>query len=78
MHVSDFANLSVECLECMVDVMVACERTSRWPTLCRFVLMPMLEKESGGHRLIGVFGAFVRLWAGIRSSEVSKWEAASL
>ena len=38
----------------------------------------MLEKDSGGFRLIGVYPAVVRVWAKARSDIVSAWESERL
>ena len=38
------------------------------------ITMPMLPKKSGGHRLIGLYAGFYRLWARIWVPVVGAWE----
>ena len=77
-HVSDFVNLSTSGLRAMCLFCKVCEKYSRWPRALGYLSMPMLEKDSGGFRLIGVFPAVVRIWSKARSDIVSRWESSSL
>ena len=58
----------------MVGLMQLMERTGRLPGQLRQLVVPLLEKASGGFRPIGVFPALYRVWMKLRRRECQAWE----
>ena len=68
--------LSAQALEALAAMFDVTSVTGVFPRqVCR-VLAPMLPKKAGGHRLIGLFPAYYRLWSRTVVGQVRDWEAA--
>ena len=61
-------------LQMVGQLLAACEAASLWPAQVSCLGMPMLEKGTGGFRLIGVFPGLIRLWGRARSGGAAMWE----
>ena len=68
--------LSSEALWVLVVMFTATDMHGMIPSQCSLVTMPMLPKPAGGHRLIGLFAAYARLWVRARLQPVQQWEHA--
>ena len=73
-HVSHIALLSDSGLRALALVLQAAEAGSVWPTALAAILLPLLEKPTGGYRTIGVFPAVVRVWGKLRADMMAEWE----
>ena len=60
------ANWTDDELQILADVLNCCEREGVWPS-DDDVLIVLLPKPDGGRRPIGIFPAYVRIWARARS-----------
>ena len=50
------------------------ELAGRFPRTLRAVQLALLEKPKGGHRCIGIFTAYYRVWCRIRRGTARPWE----
>ncbi|CAK0814761.1 unnamed protein product [Prorocentrum cordatum] len=63
------------CIECRIDLGIACERLERFPSAARLVHLVMLLKPAGGFRPIGRLTWPPRWRARVRQEESRAWEA---
>ena len=76
-HLKHFELLSNESLEALAGIFQAAEVHSFMPTQIRRLLVPLLDKPTGGFRPIGIFCSAYRLWARCRRSVLQSWEGAN-
>ena len=66
--------LSDEALTSLEDLMLCTDIVGMLPPQTVGIAMPTIPKASGGHRLIGLFSFFYRLWAASRRPVAAEWE----
>ena len=66
--------LSEPALEALAALFNITTVTGVFPRQVARLLAPMLPKKAGGHRLIGLFPAYYRLWARSSVEQVKAWE----
>ena len=55
-----------DALEALCDLFVACEALGLFPAQLTWMVMPMLPKAAGGHRLIILYSMAYRVWQRMR------------
>ncbi|CAK0826069.1 unnamed protein product [Prorocentrum cordatum] len=66
LHPTHLEHLSDDGLEGLCDIMLACEALGLFPVQLTWMVMPMLPKAAGGHRLIILFSMAYRVWQRLR------------
>jgi len=72
-----FLYLGDEALECICQLLMACERLGFWPETLQHALLHLIPKRGGGKRPIGLINGLCRLWEIARRSCVREWRAAN-
>ena len=69
------ALLSEPGLQALSEILLATDQHGFTPTPTEHISMPMLAKPAGGHRLIGLFSFYYRVWSAGRRPYSAEWEA---
>jgi len=65
-HPTHLQHFSDDALEALCDLFVACEALGLFPAQLTWMVMPMLPKAAGGHRLIILYSMAYRVWQRMR------------
>ena len=73
-HVRHFGLLTDEALQVLGDLLHVTSATGISPAATSFVTCPLLPKKTGGHRVIGFFPAYQRLYMKLHVDRMRTWE----
>ncbi len=74
LHPRDVGEMDDETLECLIDIMMACEALGTMPSATRTVLVYLIDKKTGGRRPIGLLPVLYRIWMKVRRAQIRGWE----
>ena len=66
--------LSPQLLHALLILFHMCEKLGKWPGQIALALIPLLPKNTGGLRPIGILATFVRVWMRMRAPLIKQWE----
>jgi len=73
-HPRHFGLLSNGALWALANILNTIELLGEFPEVMQNLLVALIEKDTGGHRPIGLFRALFRVWAKIRKKHWTDWE----
>ncbi len=73
LHPRHVRHLFVGSLGCLSLLLRAYEAQAAWAPSLAEVIVRLMPKDSGGHRIIGLFRALFRVWAKARAAFLMKW-----
>ena len=73
-HPKVFAQLPDVGLQATAELMMLIEKARRWPEGLTSIDLMRLQKDGGGHRLIGLLPSVFGVWGKIRRALCAEWE----
>ena len=61
-------------IQALIDLLIVCEKTGKWPTATDLVVIVLLPKTDGGWRPIGLLPFLPRIWMRVRRPVTLEWE----
>ena len=74
-HPRALCRLDDAVIQAIIDLLITCEKSGRWPTMTDLVVVVLLPKTDGGWRPIGLLPFLPRVWMRVRRPVTLAWEA---